>query len=266
MITPRSTSTLNTHVRNIFAPGRPIVLIHGVSTTADNWNQVIPLLPRDRPIISYDLRGHGTSEGPATPWTVEDFAADHIALLDALAIEEHDLVGCSLGGIIAQAVALDYPERVRRLVLVSSVAGRTDAEKERSLGRLSRIENNTIDEIAQESVERWYTPEYIEENPWVRDKVLNQLGKLNRDHYAAAYRVLATTDHIDRLSEIKVPTVAMTGEGDVGSTARMSELIGNTVQNGRSIIVKGAKHSLLNEEPDLVARTITEHFDEEPAE
>lgn len=252
---------LNVHVRNLLAPGRPIVLIHGVSTTADNWNNVIPLLPRDRPIISYDLRGHGTSGAPEEgPWTADDFARDHVELLDALGLEQTDLVGCSLGGIISQAIAISYPERVHRLVLVSSVAGRNAAEQERALARLHRIENNTIEEIARESVERWHTAEYIEAHPEIREEVLEQLKQLNRAHYAAAYRVLATTDHADRLGEIQAPTVAITGEGDIGSTARMSELIAERVQDGRSIIVKGAKHSLLDEEPDVVARVITEHF------
>lgn len=265
MITQAKKTHLNVHVRNLFAPGRPIVLIHGVSTTADNWNKVIPLLPRDRPVISYDLRGHGASGAPEPPWTAEDFARDHAELLDALDLEQTDLVGCSLGGIIAQAIAISYPERVRRLVLVSSVAGRTAEESERALARLHRIENNTIEEIARESVERWHTPEYIEAHPEIRDEVLQQLQRLDREHYAAAYRVLATTDHADRLGEISAPTVAITGEGDIGSTPRMSELIGERVRDGRSIVVRGAKHSLLSEEPELVARVITEHFADDGA-
>lgn len=252
---------LNVHMRNVFAPGRPIVLIHGVSTTADNWSGVIPYLPKDRPIVSYDLRGHGASGTPAPgPWTAEDFADDHAQLLDLLELEQTDLVGCSLGGVIGQAIALRYPERVNRIVLVSAVAGRTEAEAERSLARLHRIETLSIEDIAQESVERWYTPEYIQENPEIRETVLAELKKLDRDHYAAAYRVLATSDYAERLPEISHPTLAITGEGDIGSPPHMTELIGEKVQNGRSMIVKGAKHSLLKEEPELLARVITEHF------
>ncbi|MFC7766790.1 alpha/beta fold hydrolase [Leucobacter soli] len=209
-----------------------------MSASADYWGKVIELLPRDRPVISYDLRGHGTSGKLTPPWTVDDFAKDHVELLDALGLDDVDLVGCSLGGIISQAITLNYPERVHRLVLVSSVAGRTPEESERSLARLHRIENNTIEEIAEESVVRWHTPEYIEEHPEVREKVLAQLRHLDRESYAASYRVLATTDHVDRLGEIAVPTVAITGEGDVGSTARMSELIAERVQNGRAVIVE----------------------------
>jgi pimeloyl-ACP methyl ester carboxylesterase len=252
---------LNVHVRNAFSAERPIVLIHGVGNSADNWQRVIPLLPKDRPIISYDLRGHGTSGAPNSgPWTAEDFAHDHVELLDLLGLEQTDLVGCSLGGLTSQAIALNYPERVHRLVLVSSVAGRTDEEQERALARLHRIETLSIEEIAQESVERWYTPEYMEEHPEIANAILTELNKMNRAYYAAAYRVLATSDFVDRLHEIAHPTVAMTGEGDMGSRPHMTELIGERVQNGRSLIVKGAKHSLLKEEPELVARVVTEHF------
>ncbi|GAB3052297.1 alpha/beta fold hydrolase [Sediminivirga luteola] len=250
----------NVHVRQVLGEGVPIVLIHGVSSSADVWAGVLPALPPDRPIVSYDLRGHGRSPHPPPPWSIDDFVADHLAILDALGIKAADTVGFSLGGLIAQAIAIEHPERVRRLVVAGSIAGRTEEEKERVLARLDRIERLGPYEVAKESVERWFTPEYVAAHPGVHDQVLSRMKELDPVSYAAAYRVLATTDLAAELHRISAPTLAVTGSGDVGSPPHMSERIAATVQQGRSVIIDGAKHSVLQEAPERIAEVIYEHI------
>jgi pimeloyl-ACP methyl ester carboxylesterase len=103
--------------------GRPVVLIHGYTDNARDWVPMIPFLsPKDR-LIVVDLRGHGRSSKPECCYSRLDFAYDIKLLLDHLKVERADIVGHSLGSIIAQTFAETWPERTRKVVLVSSTGG-----------------------------------------------------------------------------------------------------------------------------------------------
>jgi len=241
------------------AGGVPIVLLHGVGDSTSSWSRVIEGLPADRMVVRYDLRGHGQSPSPPGPWTIDDFVADHLRLLERLGITTADVVGFSLGGLIAQRIAATAPGTVRRLVVVGAVAGRTDAEAAAVLERLQMVEDEGPMGAAVNSVDRWYSAEHLRAHPEVREQTIERMGALDRDGYTNAYRVLATTDLVDGLASIKAPTLALTGELDVGSPPRMSQTIADGVADGRAVVLGGARHSVLNERPETVAKEITGH-------
>src|ERR671918_799463 len=101
----------------------PVVLIHGVGGDASNWDEIVPQLePRFR-VVRIDLRGHGRSRPIRSPITVFDFARDVASALDTLGIRAARIAGFSLGGQVAQALALEHPERVSKLALIATVSG-----------------------------------------------------------------------------------------------------------------------------------------------
>ena len=102
--------------------GPPVLFIHGFTDTAASWLPVLPFLQRHYRLILPDLRGHGGSSRPETGYARADLAADLLALIDALGLDRVDLVGHSLGSLVAQTIATTWPERVRRVVLISSTA------------------------------------------------------------------------------------------------------------------------------------------------
>ena len=104
--------------------GRPVVLIHGYTDSSLTWTPLLPFLPQDLRWILVDLRGHGASSAPADGYGRLDFALDITRLLDRLDIAVVDLVGHSLGSIVAQTLAEFWPTRVRRVVLIGSTGGR----------------------------------------------------------------------------------------------------------------------------------------------
>lgn len=238
--------------------GVPLVFVHGVGSSADSWSQVWARLPGDRARIRYDLRGHGRSPVPSGPWSIDDFVADHLALLERLAVPTSDVVGFSLGGLIAQRIAVVRPDVVRRLVVIGAVAGRTEEERARVLTRLAMVEAEGPGAAASQSVERWYTKQYLDDHPEVAAKAVERMAGLDATAYAHAYRVLATTDLADELARIRAPVLAMTGELDVGSPPRMSRLIAERT-GGRFTKVPGVKHEVLQERPDLIAEEIIQH-------
>ena len=237
----------------------PLVLLHGVGDTAQAWDTVVEHLPADRPVVRYDLRGHGRSPGPAGPWSIDDFVEDHVRLLDALEIGVADLVGFSLGGLIAQRIAATHQDRVRRLMVVGAVAGRTEGERQAVLDRLTMVEREGPLGAARKSVDRWYSAEFLEQHPEVRERTIARMAALDPVGYTHAYRVLATSDLVADLGRITAPTLAMTGEHDVGSPPRMSRTIAEGVQSGRWTVLPGARHSVLVEQPELVAKELLDH-------
>ena len=237
----------------------PLVLLHGVGDSAHSWDSVLEHLPADRTVLRYDLRGHGSSAAPQGPWTIDDFVDDHAQLLLALDISATDLVGFSLGGLIAQRIAARLPHLVRRLVVVGAIAGRTENERRAVLKRLAMVEHEGPVAAARQSVDRWYSATYLQEHPEARDRTIERMSSLDAASYTNAYRVLATTDLVADLSKIIAPTLAMTGEHDVGSPPRMSRTIAERVQSGRWTVIADARHSVLVEQPERVAKELQDH-------
>jgi pimeloyl-ACP methyl ester carboxylesterase len=236
----------------------PLVLVHGVGSALTAWGDVIRLLSADKPVVRYDLRGHGQSPAPGGPWNIDDFAADHIRLLKRLGIGKAHTVGFSLGGLIAQRVAAVYPEAVDTLVVIGAVADRTDDERDAVQRRLQMVVDEGPASAARKSVERWYSKEFLTEHPDVAAATVARMEQLDPAAYTHAYRVLATTDLAEQLPRIKAPVLAITGEYDTGSPPRMSRLIAERT-NGRCVVLSGARHTVLQERPDTIAKEIALH-------
>lgn len=233
-----------------------LVFIHGVGSSQGSWNRVIEHLPRGMRILQYDLRGHGLSEHPDGPYALDDFVSDHSELLDSLGIGEYHLVGCSLGGLIAQGVALRRPIGLKSLVLLNAIAGRTDAQRQRVLRRLKDLETLGMDGMRGRSEERWFTEAFRKAHPDVVKEALDRFEQNDFGTYLASYRVLAHNDLVELLGEIEVRTLAITGEFDIGSPPDMSETIAARVQNGAAVIIPDQRHELIVEIPKRIADQI----------
>ena len=122
--------------------GRPILFIHGFTDSARSWTPLIPHLPRRDRLILVDLRGHGGSSRPESGYARGELALDILLLLDALGLARVDLVGHSLGSLVAQKLAEDWPKRVGHVVLISSTATPESGEDEYDLaGALAGLED-----------------------------------------------------------------------------------------------------------------------------
>lgn len=244
-------------VSNRDASGTPLVMIHGVGGSQSTWDLVSAHLTSSRPLVTYTLRGHEIDrENVAPPYAMTDFEDDLVALLDELGYDRVLLAGFSLGGLIAQAVALEHPDRVSALIVVGSVSNRSEQERERVLQRYREIVDDGPLGVAEKSVDRWFTDSFLAEHPEARQATLDRMSSLDPSCYAGAYRVLATSDFASRLKAVTVPVLAIAGDGDVGSPPHMSEYIANTVQHGELTVIPNVKHQLLQETPETVAKEI----------
>ncbi|WP_134498194.1 alpha/beta fold hydrolase [Microvirga pakistanensis] len=236
----------------------PLVCIHGVGSYLESWDRVVPMLEDEFRILRFDLRGHGQSARVKGRYEIDDFVQDTIRLADHLGFETFDLAGFSLGGLIAQRLALTHGARVRRLVLLSTVAGRTSEEKERVLQRLQALQTREAGSHYDASLSRWFTDAFQKANPALMEELRRRNAANDPDCYAAAYRVLAETDLGEELHRIACQTLIVTGEADQGSNPRMARLMHERIRGSRLTILPGMRHSILNEAADAVARLMRE--------
>ena len=240
--------------------GQPLTLIHGVGSDLTAWDGVIETLRGQYRVLRADLRGHGKSEKTPRPYSLRMFGDDLLALLDHLSVAKTHLVGFSLGGLIAQQAAIDVPERLSSLSVVSSIAGRTAEEKQRAAQRAKLIEEEGAQAHLAAAAERWFTDEFRAAHPEVLEKRRQKSLQNDPECYAAAYHVLAISDLADELHKITTPTLALTGECDIGSTPRMSRLIAERVQHGQAVILPKLKHSVLLEAPEKISAQLERFF------
>jgi (E)-2-((N-methylformamido)methylene)succinate hydrolase len=238
--------------------GPPVLLVHGVGADGSSWDTIAAALADDFRPIRMDLRGHGRSGHIENGCTLDDFVRDTVDVLDASGVARAHVVGFSLGGMIAQALALQHADRVDRLVLLSAVAGRTDAERERVRQRLEILRTEGIAAITGAAQERWFTPGFIERNPDLVAARMRQLQENHAPSYAAAYTVFSLSDLGERLHAIRHPTLIATGEHDQGSNTRMAQFMHAQIAGSQLRILPGLRHSVLVEAPDQIAALLRE--------
>lgn len=236
--------------------GPPVMLIHGVGADGGSWDQIAPALTSDFRVLRLDLRGHGRSGHIEGALSLDDFVQDVTDVLDACAVPTAHIVGFSLGGMIAQGFALQHPERVRRLVLLSAVAGRTVEERQRVQERLKILREQGIGAITGAAQDRWFTADFTARHPEQVARRMQQLKENHAPSYAAAYTVFSTSDLGDRLHAIRAPTLISTGEHDVGSNTRMAHFMHEQITGSQLKILPGLRHSILVEVPEQVTRLV----------
>ncbi|CAN7359148.1 alpha/beta fold hydrolase [Caballeronia sp. LjRoot29] len=232
---------------------RPLVCIHGVGSSLDAWEGVAAKLSDTFSILTLDLRGHGRSSLIKGRYEIDDFVGDVLALADHVGFEKFDLAGFSLGGLIAQRLALTHAARLRKLVLLATVAGRTPEERERVAARLAALQSGDRGSHYDASVSRWLTEGFQQRHPELVARMRQRNAENDPDCYAAAYRVLAQTDFGGLIDQIGVPTLIATGEEDQGSNPRMAHFMHERIPGSQLEILPGLRHSILIEAPDLVA-------------
>ncbi len=238
--------------------GPPVMLIHGVGADASSWDQIAAPLSDSFRVLRLDLRGHGRSGHIDSDLTLADFVRDVIDVLDDAGVAKAHIVGFSLGGMIAQALALQHPDQADRLVLLSAVAGRTEQERERVRQRLEILRTEGIAAITGAAQERWFTPEFIARHP---EQVAARMAQLRQNHapsYRAAYTVFSLSDLGDRLHGIPHRTLVATGEHDQGSNNRMARFMHEQIKGSTLHILPGLRHSVLVEAPDSVTVLLRE--------
>jgi pimeloyl-ACP methyl ester carboxylesterase len=243
-----------------------IVLVHGLGLNRHVWDKYGSRLTHRYRVLSYDLYGHGASVPPPENPSLTTFSEQLLELLDELAIERCSIIGFSLGGMINRRFAMDHPERLRALVILNSPHEREPAAQQlveqRALDSAAGGPGATLDA----TIERWFTADFIEQNPDFIATVRGWVLANDAESYALCRRVLAfgVVELIRPQPPITHPTLIITCEYDSGSTPAMSQTIASEISGAQVIIVPGLRHMGLTENSSFFTAALVEFLEELP--
>jgi pimeloyl-ACP methyl ester carboxylesterase len=238
------------------AHGPPVVLIHGYTDSARDWVPLVPYLPSSWHLILVDIRGHGASSKPECCYTRQDFAYDIKLLLDALHLPRADIVGHSLGSIIAQTFAEYWPERTRRLILISSTGQLlSQSGPQPAWATQIRQLKEPVDPDSPFMVEWWSSPTYVDPD-FLRRQRRDAAGIPLRVWIAVLDEGLSAAELLQTLPRISAPTLLMWGSKDplIPEDARQSLRQG--LPQAQVKVLEGLGHNPFWEQPQRCADVI----------
>ncbi|NWG03703.1 MAG: 3-oxoadipate enol-lactonase [Syntrophaceae bacterium] len=219
-----------------------VVLSHSLASSLIMWTPQMDALNPHFQTLRYDMRGHGESGVTPAPYTLELLAEDVIGLLDALGIDQVHFVGLSIGGMIGQSLALNHVHRLRSLVLCDTASIIPREAQPIWQERIDKTIQNGMEAQVDETMERWFTPAFLKQGSPMLEIIRKQILDTSVQGYIGCAEAIRKLNYLDRLSEIKLPTLIMVGEDDPGTPVSASEAMHERISNSKLVILPSARH------------------------
>lgn len=234
--------------------GAPLVFANSLGTDLRLWDKVVPLLPEGLRIIRYDMRGHGGSDCPPGPYTMGQLVRDAEQLLDHLSVRDCTFVGLSIGGMVAQGLAIKRLDLVRALVLSNTAAkiGQPSMWAE----RIAAARAGGIEALADATMDRWFTRAFraSDELRFWRDMMTSQ----PQAGFIGCMHAISGTDFYTPTSGLRLPALGIAGSDD-GSTP--PDLVRETIDlipGSEFQLIRRAGHLPCVDQPRDYARVLTD--------
>lgn len=246
--------------------GPTVVCLHGLGSSGADWQYQMPVLAQRYRVIAPDLRAHGLSRAPLRSLTVQAMAADVAALLDELKAAPVHLVGLSLGGCVAQALALRHPAQVRSLTLVNTFARLRPAGWRGARRMLRRLWLLCFAPMATNAA---YLAEGLfpkpEQAPF-RSAAVASLRQNSRLIYFAAIRAILAFDVRAQLSTLRCPTLIIAGDRDTTVSLAAKQELQRLIPGACLVVVTDSGHGTPYDQMEFFNRTVMEFLAEIPPE
>mgnify|MGYP006390800687 CR=1 FL=1 len=224
-----------------------IVLSNSLGTDLSMWDAQAAVLAARFHVVRYDTRGHGGSDAPPGPYTIDLLGRDVLALLDHLDIERAHFVGLSMGGVIGQWLGAHAPGRLHKLVLANT-ASRIGTE-EAWRARAAAVRAGGMSDVAAGAPGRWFTPEFVARQPVVVGSMQKTLRGLDPEGYAACCEALAVADLSGDVRRICAPALVIAGILDPVTTELDAQSLADAIP-GATLARLPASHLSNIEAPD----------------
>ncbi|KPJ78606.1 MAG: hypothetical protein AMJ54_03075 [Deltaproteobacteria bacterium SG8_13] len=222
---------------------RPVVMMsHSLSTRLEMWNAQMPALEPEFAVLRYDTRGHGDSDAPGGAYTLEQLGDDAVGLMDALGIDKVHWLGISMGGMIGQRLALDRPDRLHSLMLSSTAAVMGEQAQPIWQERIDRARTKGMEAMVAETLERWFTPAYLQAVAPPVDAIAEQIRSTPVSGFIGCSEAIRRLNYLDRLAKIRLPSLIIVGEDDPGTPVSASEAIHQRLDGSQLEIIPAARH------------------------
>ncbi|MHA1575976.1 MAG: alpha/beta fold hydrolase [Candidatus Thorarchaeota archaeon] len=246
----------------------PLVLIGGWASYRWIWFRQIPSFRGKYRCIVFDNRGAGKSSKPDYPYTMEMFAADTVGLMEALGIENAHILGISMGGLIAQQIAISYPEKVRSLIIASSHFGGPNhiPMDDKTMALLIAIPTETIsrEQAREMRLEATFSSQFLQENK----AIMEQIGAWAEKHptpvFAQVHQSSATSafNAEVEVKKITAPTLILHGGNDRAVPTKNGELLAGSISTSRLKIIEDASHFVIIEKYEEFNNEVMNFIDE----
>jgi pimeloyl-ACP methyl ester carboxylesterase len=248
----------------IHGQGDPLVLIMGLRRNVEWWYRQIPALAQHFQVIAFDNRGAGRSDKPVMEYSIRFFADDTAGLMEAFEIQDAFVLGISMGGYIAQELALNYPEKVRRLVLGCTGCGgaRVVRMSPERMEKFAATAGLKPAEILQKNMDIYFSDEYVTRHP---EKIVEFIEISLRhcqpaDAFERQFDACLRHDTVDRLDRIAVPTLIMTGDDDPLVPPDNSHILKELIPGADLSVFPGGRHCFFIENADQFNQKVIDFF------
>jgi 3-oxoadipate enol-lactonase len=233
--------------------GRRIALIHSLAMDRHFWNPVVDRMKASATLLAYDCRGHGGSDKPTGPYTVELFADDLCDLLGHVGWTSAIVAGASMGGSVALGFAAKYPGQICGLGLFDTTAWYGPDASKNWNERAAKAKLDGLAGLVGFQKTRWFGDAFREQHPDIVEASVATFLRNDVAAYAETCRMLGNFDLRSDLKEITVPTVIAVGEEDYATPPAMAGDLHAGISNSTLTIIQGGRHLTPLEKPDAIA-------------
>lgn len=237
--------------------GTGIVLIHSLAMDRMFWQMVVAQLARRMPVLTYDCRGHGASDKPKGPYTVELFARDLADLLDHVGWRSALVAGASMGGCIALAFAQAYPARTAALGLIDTTAWYGKEAPKQWEERAVRAATAGMAALVEFQTTRWFGDKFRAQRPDIVKSCVDVFLANDVAAYVETCRMLGAADLRAALPSMTMPTAIVVGEEDYATPVAMAEAMHRAIAGATLTVLKQARHLTPLEAPEPIARELS---------
>ncbi|MBV6633737.1 MAG: 3-oxoadipate enol-lactonase [Alphaproteobacteria bacterium] len=233
---------------------RPIVFVNALGSDLRIWNRTARYLEDRFHIVRFDNRGHGLSDVPMGPYTIEGLADDLASIIQSMALTRPLVCGLSIGGLIAQSFAARHPGALSGLVLVGT--GMRIGSHDFWQQRIDMVREGGIAAVAEASAERWFSDEFKAKSPETVRGWINMLLRCPIDGYVGCCEVLRDTDLTASTSGLTLPTLVLNGSEDPATPPEGARAIADAIAGAQYQELPGLAHFPQIERPDLIAKLV----------
>jgi pimeloyl-ACP methyl ester carboxylesterase len=246
----------------VHGQGEPLLMIQGLGHHADFWFLQVPELSKHFQLIIFDNRGTGRSDKPDEPYSIAGMAADALGLLQELGLDQAHILGASMGGYIAQEIAVEHPERVKRLVLLCTHYGGPEyLQLTKGLWQeITDVAGLSPEEIYRKGIKYSTTPAFFAE----QGEMVEKLVRMRLEHpqpahaFQRQFAAAAGFQAQDRISRIKAPTLVVAGREDRVVPLQLVEKLAGAIPHAKLQVIDDAAHLLFVEQSGKVNRAIVD--------
>jgi 3-oxoadipate enol-lactonase len=233
-----------------------VALVHSLAMDHSFWDPVAEIVSKQASVLTYDCRGHGSSDKPPGPYTVELFARDLADLMDHVGWSSAVVAGASMGGCVSLAFAAAYPDRTSGLGLFDTTAWYGPEAPQQWAERADRALANGLEDLVEFQMTRWFGDKFRAEHPDVVQRSVDVFLANERQAYAETCRMLGACDVRAALPHLRVPVRILVGEEDYATPVAMAKALHETIPGSSLTTLQGARHLTPLEAPERIAAEI----------